>query len=182
MAIQRVKQGVKYDTCDNYAYEGNEIFKHFLGKKYTYTVPEDRHCVYDIALEAKGKRYYIEIKLKFSKVFYDNYTFITTKKIGEINEFMKLHPNDEFLYFNYYPMLGKTVLIDVTEPREYKTTWVYNMNSTADNPDIEPYDMWVEMALLPMNDPSTCRIYNYCSPIAVMFNNEIYQYGKKICS
>lgn len=185
---------IHYETCDYYAAKGNELLKDLFNGQYhkiqkEYIEPEERHSVYDMQINFpnymnKGitYTYYVEVKLKFNTKFYDNYTYITDKKVREINEFMqdKDKEHTRFLYLCYYPLCGGATLFDMTTPREYKHTKIWNTNSTADNPDILPYEGYVDMTLLPMDNPKYYKYFDYNSPIQIRYNNETYQYGTKI--
>lgn len=187
---------VKYETCDYYAAKGNEIVMDLFNTEYhkiqkEYIEPDERHCVYDMRIDfpnymdsGETYTYFVEVKLKFNKKFYNDYTYITDKKVREINEFMenKDKTHNKFLYLNYYPMCGGAALFDLTTPREYKHKQIWNTNSTADNPDIKPYEDIVDMTILPMDNPKYFKYYDYKSPIQITYNNETYQYGTKIFS
>ena len=184
---------VKYESCDYYAQRGNAVFRNFFDNGYPnttkeYIEPDDCHSLYDIQMNmvspTTGKKvtYYCEVKFKFNNVFYNDYTFITQKKVNEINEFMKGRDreHEKFLYFIYYPMIGKSVMFDLTYEREYKTKIERNWSATANYTDIQPSIIDVTMCLLPMNDIKFCKITSFRSSVAVKFDNRTFLYGKEI--
>lgn len=179
----------KYNSCAYYAYKGNQVAKEFFDKKYPklikgYIEPEDSHSVYDIQIEIPLKNkvmtYYIEVKLKFNNKFYSDNTFITKKKIGEINEFMEHMDNNttKFLYLNYYPMIGKLVLFNIEPNREYRTRTIRNWSATANLTDIEPHMEDVVMCLLPMDGDKNCKVYDFNSLEEIEYNNNTYVNGE----
>ena len=184
---------VKYESCDYYARRGNAVFRNFFDNTYPntpkeYVEPDDCHSLYDIQMNmtspttGKNVTYYCEVKFKFNKVFYDDFTFITQKKVNEINEFMKDKDkeHEKFLYFIYYPMIGKSVMFDLTHEREYAIRIERNWSATANLTDIQPTIIDVKMCLLPMCDRGFCKIRDFSSSVAVKFNNKTYLYGKEI--
>ena len=186
-----MKQDAQYESCNYYACKGNEVAKEFFTKQYgklnpQYIEPEDNHCVYDLQMDIDHNgtkiHYYIEVKLKFNKHFFDDYTYITAKKYREIREFMKnKDPKIErYLYLNYYPMNEYLVLFNLTETQAYDYTYIDNYNATANETDIEPYLTKVQMCMLPMKHNEQFKMFRHSTDIEIKYNGRTWQHGRMI--
>lgn len=178
---------VYYNSCEYYARKGNEVAKEYLQKTFGYkddmfVYPEDNHSVYDLQINHPKKTIYIEVKLKMDGRFFEDNTFITHKKVGEIEEFMKGKDRDNvmFLYMNFYPFKSKMVLFNMTNAKQedFPTKIIHNRNSTANETDIEAYEMDVLMSLLPMQDKKFCKIINHSTDVEIEFNHRTWKNGR----
>ena len=183
---------VIYESCNYYANKGNEVVREFFEEKYNmfklkFVEPEDNHSVYDLQMDIETKdgktiHYYIEVKLKFNKHFFDDYTYITRKKVGEIKEFMegKDKETDRFIYFNFYPMCSYVAMFNLTKPKDYDISFIENRNATANETDIEPYITKVAMAMLPMKNDEDFKMFRHSTDVEIRYNNRVWQHGRMI--
>ena len=178
-----MKVGVVYDSCDNYADAGNdmcvEIFDKYF-KKYNakFIYPDNRWSVWDMAVVIGDVTYYVENKIKFSGSLFKE-LFILKSKYEEIREFMegKDPSKVRFIYMNYFPMIGKAVMYNLTYPKTYRETIDHNTNSTANLCDNKPYESDREMLLLPMGEDSKTFV-DVNSNVEVFYANKIWKNGR----